>query len=130
MAAGGAEIDGDRVGLGVPARVRHRLLDDPEQVARHVRRHLDALDRRHDLEAVASPPDRDAVLHGLVEAELLKGVGPEIDDLVPERPDVAGGELACLLDQGRRLLVVPPSAALPAAERIMSSPISSWTGPS
>ena len=57
-----------------------------------------------DLEAVAAFPDRQAVLDRDVEADLLEGVGAEVDDLVAQGGQVAHAELARLVDEGGGLV--------------------------
>src|SRR3954453_7727438 len=83
------ERERHRFRLGVATRVRDRLLGDVEEISRDLGRKVERLDRRQHLDSVAPLPHRQAVLDRTVEAQLLEGVRAELDDLVPERADVA-----------------------------------------
>ena len=91
------QLDPPRV--GVAPRVHDRLLRDPEQVARHLGRKVDALDGEPNLEPVAALPDRQAALDRGREGDLLERVRAEVDDLVAERAHVAAHQVARLVDE-------------------------------
>ena len=105
-----AQRDRHRLRLRVAAGVHHRLLGDPEQVARHLGGSAMRSMATPDLEAVAALPDGQAVLDGGVERHLLERVGAEVDDLVAQRAQVAHAQLACLADQFARLRAAARSA--------------------
>ena len=89
-----------------------------------------SLDGQPDVDAVAALPGRHAVLDGLLEGQLLERVGAELDDLLAQRADVALRWSRGLVEQlcGSRRLPARRRCLRPVS--IMSSPISSCTGPS
>src|SRR5829696_3882435 len=89
------------------ARVRDGFLSDSEEVTSHLGRQVDPLDCEPDLEAVAAPPGREAVLDRRLEADLLERVRAEVDDLVAQGAQVAHPEVASLVDEAGGLVAAP-----------------------